>query len=281
MSQREEILARVSTISSLPTSATQMLALANNPDAQIDDVQRTVEYDPGLVTNLLRLANSAYFGTGGAINSVREAVVRLGFKRVFQIAMTSAVAPIALKEIRGYDLPRNGLLRHSAATALAVEYLPKRLSMRVPDATYTAGLLHDLGKIVLGTYLEINSAPIVIKAYRESISFEIAEQMVLGTDHAEVGAALLEYWKLPQVVIDSVRWHHNPNKYPHEDKTVVDLVHLGEHVARICGTSSSTDGMNYSVCVESLDRLGVVPDVLELVAADVLGSLDEICSIFN
>ncbi len=281
MSQREEILARVSTISSLPTSATQMLALANNPDAQIDDVQRTVEYDPGLVTNLLRLANSAYFGTGGAINSVREAVVRLGFKRVFQIAMTSAVAPIAQKEIRGYDLPRNGLLRHSAATALAVEYLPKRLSMRVPDATYTAGLLHDLGKIVLGTYLEINSAPIVIKAYRESISFEIAEQMVLGTDHAEVGAALLEYWKLPQVVIDSVRWHHNPNKYPHEDKTVVDLVHLGEHVARICGTSSSTDGMNYSVCVESLDRLGVVPDVLELVAADVLGSLEEICSIFN
>jgi len=281
MSQREEILARVSTISSLPTSATQMLALANNPDAQIDDVQRTVEYDPGLVTNLLRLANSAYFGTGGAINSVREAVVRLGFKRVFQIAMTSAVAPIAQKEIRGYDLPRNGLLRHSAATALAVEYLPKRLSMRVPDATYTAGLLHDLGKIVLGTYLEISSAPIVIKAYRESISFEIAEQMVLGTDHAEVGAALLEYWKLPRVVIDSVRWHHDPNKYPHEDKTVVDLVHLGEHVARICGTSSSTDGMNYSVCVESLDRLGVVPDVLELVAADVLGSLDEICSIFN
>lgn len=281
MTQREEILARVSTISSLPTSATQMLALANNPDAQIEDVQRTVEYDPGLVTNLLRLANSAYFGTGGAINSVREAVVRLGFKRVFQIAMTSAVAPIAQKEIRGYDLPRNGLLRHSAATALAVEYLPKRLSMRVPDATYTAGLLHDLGKIVLGTYLEISSAPIVIKAYRESISFEIAEQMVLGTDHAEVGAALLDYWKLPRVVIDSVRWHHDPNKYPHEDKTVVDLVHLGEHVARICGTSSSTDGMNYSVCVESLDRLRVVPDVLELVASDVLGSLEEICSIFN
>ena len=281
MSQREEILARVSTISALPTSATQMLALANNPDAQIEDVQRTVEYDPGLVTNLLRLANSAYFGTGGAINSVREAVVRLGFKRVFQIAMTSAVAPIAQKEIRGYDLPRNGLLRHSAATALAVEYLPKRLSMRVPDATYTAGLLHDLGKIVLGTYLEINSAPIVIKAYRESISFEIAEQMVLGTDHAEVGAALLEHWKLPRVVIDSVRWHHDPNKFPHEDKTVVDLVHLGEHVARICGTSSSTDGMNYAVCVESLDRLRVVPDVLELVAADVLGSLEDICSIFN
>lgn len=281
MSQREEILARVATITSLPASATQMLALANNPETQIEDVQRTVEYDPGLVTNLLRLANSAHFGTGSAINSVREAVVRLGFKRVFQIAMTSAVAPIAQKEIRGYDLPRNGLLRHSAATALAVEYLPKRLSMRVPDATYTAGLLHDLGKIVLGTYLEINSAPIVLKAYRDSLSFELAEQQVLGTDHAEVGAALLEYWKLPQTVVDSVRWHHAPNRYPHEDKTVVDLVHLGEHVARICGTSSSTDGMNYSVCFESLDRLKVVPDVLELVASDVLSSLEEICAIFN
>ena len=281
MSQREEILARVSTITALPTSATNMLALVSNPDTQVKDVQRTVEYDPGLVTNLLRMANSAYFGTGYEINSVREAVVRLGFKRVFHIAMTSAVAPIAQKEIRGYDLPRNGLLRHSAATALAVEYLPKRLSMRVPDATYTAGLLHDLGKIVLGTYLEINSAPIVLKAYRECLSFEVAEQQVLGTDHAEVGAALLEYWKLPQVVVDSVRWHHEPNRFPHEDKTVVDLVHLGEHVARICGTSSSTDGMNYSVCIESLERLKVVPDLLELVAGDVLSSLDEICAIFN
>lgn len=281
MSSREEILSRVSSITALPTSATQMLALANNPDTQIEDVQRTVEYDPGLVTNLLRLANSAYFGTGGTINSVREAVVRLGFKRVFQIAMTSAVAPLAQKEIRGYDLPRNGLLRHSAATALAVEFLPKRLSMRVPDATYTAGLLHDLGKIVLGTYLEVNSAPIVLKAYRENLSFEIAEQQVLGTDHAEVGAALLEYWNLPKVVVESVRWHHAPNNYPHPDKTVVDLVHLGEHVARICGTSSSTDGMNYSVCLESLDRLRVVPDTLELVASDVLSSLEEICAIFN
>ena len=281
MSQREEILARVTAITALPTSATQMLALANHPDTQIDDVQRTVEYDPGLVTNLLRLANSAYFGTGSGINSVREAVVRLGFKRVFQIAMTSAVAPLAQKEIRGYDLPRNGLLRHSAATALAVEYLPKRLSMRVPDATYSAGLLHDLGKIVLGTYIEVNSAPIVLKAYRENLSFELAEQQVLGTDHAEVGAALLDYWKLPRVVVDSVRWHHDPNRYPHDDKTVVDLVHLGEHIARICGTSSSTDGMNYSVCIESLDRLRIVPDVLELVASDVLSSLDEICAIFN
>jgi len=281
MSQREDILARVSAITALPTSAMQMLDLAGDPDTQIEDVQRTVEYDPGLVTNLLRLANSAYFGTGTAISSVREAVVRLGFKRVFQIAMTSSIAPIAQREIRGYDLPRNGLLRHSAATALAVEYLPKRLSMRVPDATYTAGLLHDIGKIVLGTYLEVSSAPIVIKAYRENLSFELAEQQVLGTDHAEVGAALLEYWKLPQTVVDSVRWHHDPNQYPHKDKTVVDLVHVGEHVARICGTSSSTDGMNYAVCIESIDRLKIVPDMLEIVANDVLGSLEEICSIFN
>ncbi|MDZ4859029.1 MAG: HDOD domain-containing protein [Candidatus Hydrogenedentes bacterium] len=281
MSKREEILERIPAIPPLPASATQMLTLVGNTDTQLTDVQRVVEYDPGLVSNLLRLANSAYFGTGGPINSVREAVVRLGIKRVFQIAMTSAVAPLAQQEIRGYDLPRNGLLRHSAATALAVEYLPKRMSMRVPDATYTAGLLHDLGKIVMGSFLEVDSAPITLMAYREKLSFELAEHRVLGTDHAEVGAALLGFWKLPQAVVDAVRWHHAPNAYPHADKTVVDLVHLGEHVARICGTSSSTDGMNYSVCIESLERLRMTPEILEQVAGDVLGSLEEICAIFN
>lgn len=281
MSKREEILSRLPKIPPLPTSATQMLGLVGNPDTQIAEVQRVVEYDPGLVSNLLRLANSAYFGTGSPINSVREAVVRLGIKRVFHIAMTSAVAPMAQQAISGYDLPRNGLLRHSAATALAVEYLPKRLGMRVPDATYTAGLLHDLGKIVLGTYLEVSSAPIVLMAYREKLSFEVAEQRVLGTDHAEVGAALLSFWKLPPAVVEAVRWHHNPNAHPDANKIVVDLVHVGEHVARICGTSSSTDGMNYSVCNESLERLKVTPELLEMVAADVLGSIEEICAIFN
>lgn len=281
MSKRAEILEGIPSIPHLPASATQMLTLVGNSDTQIADVQRVVEYDPGLVSNLLRLANSAYFGTGGPINSVREAVVRLGIKRVFQIAMTSAVAPLAQQEIRGYDLPRNGLLRHSAATALAVEYLPKRMGMRVPDATYTAGLLHDLGKIVMGSFLEVNSAPITLLAYREKLSFEFAEQKILGIDHAEVGAALLEFWKLPTTVVDAVRWHHAPNSYPHDDKIVVDLVHLGEHVARICGTSSSTDGMNYSVCIESLERMQVTPELLELVASDVLGSLEEICAIFN
>lgn len=277
MSTRDDILRSVRHVPSLPMTTSRVLELAQNPDASLLDLQREVELNPGLASNILRLANSAYFRGTSPIASVRDALVRLGTKRVSQLVLTTSVAPIAKPAVRGYGLPSGGLLRHCAATAMAAERLAVAAGIQAPDYTYTAGLLHDLGKIVMGTYLEIDSAPILELAFKDGISFEQAELQVLGIDHAEVGATLLEFWKIPSSVVDVVRWHHVPENYPEDDKTVVDLVHVADHMARLSGTSAEADGLNYELSAGSVTRLKITPAITERVVGDVIQTLDDMC----
>lgn len=277
MSTRDDILENVRMVPSLPMTTSRVLELAQSPHSLIADLQREVELDPGLASNILRLANSAYFRGASPIASVRDALVRLGTKRVSQLVLTTSVVPIARPAVRGYGLPAGGLLRHSAATAIAAERLAVAVGVEAPDFTYTAGLLHDLGKIVMGTYLEIDSEPILKLAFDEGISFEQAELRVLGVDHAEVGATLLETWEIPSSVVDVVRWHHLPESFPEGDKTVVDLVHVADHMARLSGTAAEADGLNYELSGDSVKRLQVTPAVTERVVNDVLQALDDVC----
>lgn len=262
---------------SLPAATSRVLELVQNPQTTIVALQREVELNPGLASNILRLANSAYFRGAHPIASVRDALVRLGTKRVSHLVLTTSVEPLARPPVRGYGMPTGGLFRHSAATAMAAEQLANALEINAPDYTYTAGLLHDLGKIVMGTYLELDAEPILKLAFDEGLSFEQAERRILDVDHAEVGATLLEAWEIPSSVVDVVRWHHAPNELPGEDKTVVDLVHVADHMSRLSGTSAEADGLNYELCAESVERLGVTPAITERVIGEVLRTLDEIC----
>ena len=270
MSRREQILDRISTIPAIPTAATRVIGLLQDPEVDINDVMEAIEYDPGLTSNVLRLANSAYFAGPRTIDSLRDAIVLLGMSRVFQLVITSAIIPIARQEVRGYDLPPGKLLEHCIAVAIACEELAGELNLKPPVSTFTAGLLHDVGKIVLSTFLEVDVAPIIEIAFRDGVSFEKAEAAVLGIDHAEVGAALLETWKLPSGIVEVVRYHHQPR--PIEgDTLVVDLVHVADHLCIESGLGTGgVDGLNYAPCPESTARLAIKPTAVEAVVCRVI-----------
>ncbi len=277
MSTRDEILENVRKVPSLPIATNRVLEMAQSPNTSLVELQREVELNPSLASNILRLANSAYFRGASPIASVRDALVRLGTKRVTELVLTTSVAPLATPAVTGYGMPTGGLLRHSAATAMAAEQLAETLKIEGYDYIYTAGLLHDLGKIVMGTFLEIDAKPILALAFDEGLSFERAEQQVLGVDHAEVGATLLESWEIPSSVVNVVRWHHLPDEMPDDDKMVVDLVHVADHMARLSGTTAEVDGLNYELSANAVKRLHVTPALTERVVNNVLQSLDEIC----
>lgn len=280
MSIKEDILEKVRAVPSIPTSAVQVVELANNPDANIPELRRLVELDPGLTANVLRLANSAYFGGVGTIDSIQEAIVRLGMKRVFHLALSSAVAPLEQPPIRGYDLPPGGLLRHCVCTAIAAEELGHVLELDPPEQTFTAGLLHDVGKIVLGTFLEVDAQPIMKLAYEEEVSFEEAERRILGTDHPEVGALLLQEWNIPAGMVQVVRWHHEPERFEGDNRLVLDLVHIADELARMIGAGTGLDGLNYTISEDVLKRLKVTTRTAEDVVSKVVTDLEELGALF-
>ncbi len=280
MNRRDEILSKVSTIPAIPTVIAEIRKLLADTDANFKELSQVIKYDLGLTTNLLRLANSAYFGFTKSVNSVHQAVVRLGTKRVYELAVAAAVAPMAKRAINGYDLSAGKLWEHSVAVAIGAEQLASVLSINLPDYTFTAGLLCDIGKIILGTFVEVNAEPIMAMAFKLGIPFDVAERRILGIDHAEVGAVLLERWNIPGCIVDVTRWHHKPDGLE-GDKLVVDLVHVADALTMMGGIGIGRDGLNYRPSPEVASRLKLTTRINELVVCKIMSGLNELNNIFT
>jgi len=265
MNRRDAILAAVEAVPALPTAATEVLELVQNPETGVAEVMAVVEQDPAFTAELLRLANSAYFAGPREICTLRDAGVVLGLNRVLQLVLATAVFPLVRQPIQGYDLPAGELLQHSVSVAVGAETVARILRLNAPPHTFTAALLHDIGKIVMGTYLEVDAGPIRDLAIRERIAFDAAEREILGVDHAETGAALLAAWGIPERVVEAVRWHHLPEGL-FGDKTVVDLVHVADMLAAECGVGLGVDGLVYAPNPGSLERLGLDQPAAEAAA---------------
>jgi len=275
MSRREEILTRAKALPQIAAPVMRIMNYMSKPDADMNVLASLIEYDPGLTVSVLRMAKSSFFGCGAQVNSVRDALLRLGTRRLVHLVIASGVAPNARGEVGGYGLERGELLRFSIAVGVGAEILAAQLDIKPPDHTFTAGLLSSIGKVVLGKYLEIDGEPIQALAVREGISFAQAEQRLLGIDHCEIGAQLLAWWELPEQIVACVRWHLDPCSAPVQD-LAVDLVHAGMVVASMAGIGQGVDGLFYEVCQESFERLGVTPAALTATLERLVGSIEEI-----
>ncbi len=273
------ILAKVKSFPSMPGAAAKLLKLLDNPDTTAAQIEQILRYDPGLTANLLKLTNSAYFGLPCKVGSVRQAIVLLGWKRLIQLVMVSCVNAVMGKPVPGYDLPAGELWRHSIAVSVAAEGLAKELKVTASEEIFTAALLHDVGKLVLGDFVREDLEKIEIEA-SSGISFEIAEHMVLGTDHAEIGAQILKNWSFPPELVKAVRWHHDPDSAG-KTYTLVDIVHVANILCLMIGIGVGREGLCYKPSPLATKRLGLKTTHLEIVASRTLQYVDELCDVFE
>ena len=182
--------------------------------------------------------------------------------------------------IIGYDLSPGQLWKHSVAVAIGAEQLAKELNIRSVDYIFTAGLLHNVGKIILGTFMEAETWPIVEIAFSQEISFDKAEKKVLGIDHAEAGALLLQNWKLPEDLIQVAKYHHRPMECPTEH-IAVDLIHATDVILMQGGMADGIDNMKYFLDSKIEEKYKITDDLRTLVIEKVREGLDELKTIFN
>ncbi len=258
----------------MPGAAVKLLALVDDPDVSVDRIEGILRYDPGLTANILKLANSAYFGIPSKVGSVRQAVILLGLKRMIQMVIASCMSAIMDKAVPGYDLSPGELWRHSIAVSVAAECLVKELNIDAAEEIFTAALLHDVGKLILGDFVN-DDYPKIEKALTQGISFEIAENIVLGTDHADVGAQILAKWSIPESIIKAVRWHHAPESAD-ESNTMLDIVHVANMLCLMIGIGVGREGLSYQPSGEVVKRLGLETAHLEKVASQTLQWTNEL-----
>jgi len=280
MTQREEIIARIASVPPLPSASTEVIRLLRDPEAPSSKVAQAIEYDPSLTMNILRLANSTSFGFPQSVSTVKEAFFRLGPKKGFQSVLDATIGKIAEIPCNGYEVSSAELWEHLIGSAIASRRIAQALDIRPPEHTFTAALTHDIGKVVLGTFVEVNAETILALALEEKISFEKAEQRVLGIDHAEVGAFLLGHWNLPESLIEVVRWHHQPEKIA-TDPLTVNLVHVADVICLMAGVGTSVDALSYRPSRHVMAQLGLETNVLDEIVYEVLNELMRVRTLFK
>ncbi|MBI4832864.1 MAG: HDOD domain-containing protein [Candidatus Lindowbacteria bacterium] len=279
MSRKEEILAKISSISSMPPAAAEAARLLQDPESNIKELVRAIEYDPGMASNILRMANSAYYGFSESVGSVKDAIVRLGTNCIFQMVASFSFSPLAQQHVPGYGLASGKLWEHSIAVAVGAEQLAMALKLKSPAHAFTAGLLHDIGKVLLGRFVEVDIASIMGVVSGEKVSFEVAEQRVLGIDHAEAGAVLLETWNLPPSVASVSRWHHQPEWFSGE-MLLIDLVHVVDTMCLMGGIGTGIDAAYYHTSAEVAERLRLDAVITDRIISKILSRLDEARGLF-
>lgn len=277
---RQEVLRKLGEVPKLPVAVTRVISLASNPDSSVPEVMGAVETDPGLTAETLRIANSAYFAGPRRIGSLKEAGVLLGLNRVMQLVLAAAIFPIGTRPVPGYDLEEGALVDGMLAVAVGTELLARELKKHPPAHAFTAGLLHDIGKLAMGNVVARCRQEIRDCAMVEGISYGEAERFVLGIDRAEAGAAMLEAWNLPDSVVTAVRWHLQPDKVE-SDTFVVDLVHTARLLALQCGIGLGQDGLQYALSPITAERLGLTTELTDRVSARMVEAFKDIRAQFN
>lgn len=282
MTVQDRILDRMEELPTLPSAVAELSALLASDRSTAADFEKIIMPDPALTANVLRLVNSAHVGLRREISSVRQAVTLLGMRKVFEMAASMAFAQVLPERIPGYDVDARTFWRHCIAVAVFSEQLARELDLEAPDLVFTAGLLHDLGKLAVGTLLLKEQEELRAQLAADDRPFVEIERRLVGGDHCEVGTALAERWRLPRAVVWAAAWHHRPGQAPDEvDQILVDLVHAADGLAHTMGFGADVGELSRTIDPEASDRLEITPAGLERVACDALEQVLEMSAMLE
>jgi len=205
----------------MPNVVTRALSIIKNPNSGARDLAATIENDHSITVELLKIVNSSYFGLSKNIQTVGQSITLLGFNEVKSIILSCAMKPMMTSQ-GGKEL-----WEHSIYTAVAAETIAKKLGRSDYDDCFAQGLMHDLGKIVFELYNRKNAAE-ARKLTASGANVLMAEKMVFGFDHTEVGYILANKWQLPKPIISIMRHHHKP-QYS-EFKTSAGIIYVADRI---------------------------------------------------
>ena len=207
----------------VPQAALKIMRLIDQEEYDTRLLASEVRHDQVLSARTLQLANSVMFATRNRIESIDHALMFLGVNLFMKFVVTAAVEAFYSQSESGYSLVRGGLYHHATGTGLVAERLARLTEAAKPGQAYTAGLLHDIGKVVLDQFVA-GAAPLFYRRLIEekTSDFTRAEQAVFGTTHTQVGHRLAQRWSFPDSLAAAIRWHHCPER----SQTHTELSHI-------------------------------------------------------
>ena len=249
------IVAKIETLTPIPQVAQKIMTVAKDPQSSMGQLSELIQYDQAVTANLLKAANSAYFGLSKKVDSLHQAVVYLGMDKIVDLVLLQASGENFAKGQEGYDLNSGELWRYSVSSALIARELAEMKELDDVHAVFTAALVKDIGKVVLSQYVADSFEKIQLLVSSYEFSFREAEKAVLGIDHAELGGMIAERWGFSNTMVDIIRHHHVPMEAQHENEA--SLVYLADMLCMMIGIGVGSDGLAYRFHKEVLLKQGL------------------------
>ncbi len=255
----DEIIAKIDELPAIPALVMRALELIDDPRSHVNQLAEVLASDQALTAKILRLANSAYYSFPRKVSTITDAIVILGFSTLKSLIIAASTYNLLNKEVEGYGLAQGELWKHSISCAMTARLLARKIRFRNPETAFVAGLLHDIGKVVLNTYMKKEFEEILKYVEENQVPFMVAEKEIIGFDHAEIGAKVAEKWNFPEELVKAIRYHHEPLAV--ENKTgkanLSDITHLSDAIVLMMGFGLGVDGLMYPIEEEVVERAGI------------------------
>jgi putative nucleotidyltransferase with HDIG domain len=260
-----EIKAAVEKLQPIPQVALKILRLLNDEWCDIKTISKEIRQDQVIVAKMLKLCNSSMFAGNIQIDSLDNAILLLGHSLLIKTIVSASVESYFNQSDSGYSLCKGGLYHHAIGTAIITEKIAAITGKASPSTAYTAGLLHDIGMVVLDQYIT-SISPLFYRALQKEKSDMLeVEKAILGVNHCEVGKELAAMWNLPVSLADSISYHHFPEEARHAPE-LPHLVYLADLIMSRFHSGLGIERLDTDNLASRMNLLGLSPaDLADLV----------------
>ncbi len=271
---RNRIEVSIQTIPSMPEVVMKAQKAIADPKTGGQELGKILQTDPSMVTSMLKIANSAYYGLSGKVSSIEKACVILGQQTVKELILTTGVSNLLGKKLQGYGFNSGELWMHSMATGIAAKMIAMETNPELSENAYLGGLLHDCGKIILDPYILERRKSFDRYLKTGDHSYFEAEKHILGFNHADIASEICKKWHIPKEMTTAIQYHHHPSASGEHHLSYI--VHTGDYVARLCGLGYEEDDILYEAEKGATEFLGLGRQALGKMMLDVLEAVQQI-----
>ena len=252
-------------VPTLPAIALRAVEISNDDESSSKELAEFIGQDQALTSNLLTITNSAAFGSPGKVATIDRAVIILGFRKVRTLVLASATASFFSGKSDCLDRAR--LWRHSIGTATAARLLAKGESGINPEAAYIAGLLHEVGIVILDRYFHAALKAAIHEANDQHSTIDTTLRQIIGLDQFKIGGYLAQRWNLPCALGASIGLHNSPPMADGNAQTIA-IVHVASIIADACKMNYERYATHKHISANAIQILGITPEKVQNAAEE-------------
>ncbi len=266
MTSLQILIKEIKNLKPIPAVVTSLLGVVDDPNASMQDITKIIQYDPAITAEILRTANSAYFGLKQPAETIQEAATMIGTDRLVDLVMLKVSAQVTKGMQKGYDLHEGALWKYSVSSALIAKQVAGQLNLSNKNYIFTASLLKDIGKTILDKFVQDAFEKIYDLVANENFSFMEAEKQIIGVNHAELGGMIAKMWKFSPKMVGIIRNHHLTSETMVRDKDIA-VVYLADCICMMMGMGVGADGLAYRFHRQAMEHIGIsAEDTLKTIA---------------